>query len=578
MKRRILVLDGAAPAAVSIVQSLGEAGYAVTLAGSSFTHRAFQSRHVAARRLCPDPLIDRPAFQTWARAQRDCELIVPATESTLLPLNEIRDDPALRGRVALPPAAAIAIAFDKERVRALAEELGIRLPANILVQSREELGAAVFDDWLARGAIVIKSTHSRVWSEDGGKELAVQMVLDRAALERHAVQMLENGPVQLQQWLPGHGIGIEVLVDRGEVVLSFAHERLHEVPLTGGGSSYRRAIDAPAELLDAAQRLLRALDWHGVAMVEFRHDPLTGDSYMMELNGRFWGSLALSRFAGIDFPRALVELLLDRKRPRQPTPRAVFARSLERDLNWIKRTARVRLDDFTRRGAPPPPERRLLLIRPLMRSLLQWHRLLIGREILDGASRTDPGPIWWEIRTQARSHFGALIRKCCAPFRHRAAVAAWQRPLDRVQRVLVLCSGNICRSAYTTELIGRRARGMDIRGAALKGPSGRRSPRAFAAAARLRGVELEAHRSHALARADIDWADLILIMDDTHRRALGARYPDALAKTRWLGAVAAPRGADPAIADPIDMDTIEVGHVLDRLEDSVDAMLRRIAR
>src|SRR4030095_221723 len=117
--------------------------------------------------------------------------------------------------------------------------------------------------------------------------------------------------LKVRRGVRGGGVGVEMLVDRGEVVLSFAHERIHELPLTGGGSTYRRAIAMPDALLEDSQKLMRALGWHGVAMVEYRAH--NGDHWLMEINGRFWGSLPLAAYAGVDFPKALAELLLQGK-------------------------------------------------------------------------------------------------------------------------------------------------------------------------------------------------------------------------------------------------------------------------
>ncbi|CAN7618921.1 hypothetical protein [Massilia sp. LjRoot122] len=44
-------------------------------------------------------------------------------------------------------------------------------------------------------------------------------------------------------------------------------------------------------------------------MVEYRHDPATGESALMEVNGRFWGSLPLAYHAGAEFPFLCYQLL-----------------------------------------------------------------------------------------------------------------------------------------------------------------------------------------------------------------------------------------------------------------------------
>jgi predicted ATP-grasp superfamily ATP-dependent carboligase len=64
-------------------------------------------------------------------------------------------------------------------------------------------------------------------------------------------------------------------------------------------------------LEDVAQQLLAHLGWHGVAMVEFKYDPETKKYWLMEVNPRFWGSLALAIASGVDFPWLLYCLATD---------------------------------------------------------------------------------------------------------------------------------------------------------------------------------------------------------------------------------------------------------------------------
>ena len=62
-----------------------------------------------------------------------------------------------------------------------------------------------------------------------------------------------------------------------------------------------------AKIRDAALALLKKLNWHGVAMVEFRQRP-NGDPVFLEVNGRFWNSLPLACYAGADFPAMLAKI------------------------------------------------------------------------------------------------------------------------------------------------------------------------------------------------------------------------------------------------------------------------------
>src|SRR5688572_16771065 len=55
-------------------------------------------------------------------------------------------------------------------------------------------------------------------------------------------------------------------------------------------------------------------------MVELRMNRSTGEVYLMEVNGRFWGSLQLAIDAGVNFPALLVDWMTG-KRVEKPSYR-----------------------------------------------------------------------------------------------------------------------------------------------------------------------------------------------------------------------------------------------------------------
>ena len=126
---------------------------------------------------------------------------------------------------------------------------------------------------------------------------------------------------------------------------AFQHRRLHEVPLTGGGSSLRVSEAVEPELLDASKQLLGTIGWHGVAMVEFKWQPASRTYNLMEINGRFWGSLPLATAAGANFPAMLAELHLRGKvTDRDAYRNGVYCRNLARDVYWHELVLRSRGD------------------------------------------------------------------------------------------------------------------------------------------------------------------------------------------------------------------------------------------
>jgi predicted ATP-grasp superfamily ATP-dependent carboligase len=146
---------------------------------------------------------------------------------------------------------------------------------------------------------------------DGRRQLTVRHAASAAELRVAAAELPEAAfPLLLQQRIVGPGVGIFLLLWEGAELAVFAHRRIREKPPAGGVSVYRESIPADPMLVARSRALLEQFSWEGVAMVEYKVDDRTGVPYLMEVNGRFWGSLQLAVDAGVDFPRLLVELAL----------------------------------------------------------------------------------------------------------------------------------------------------------------------------------------------------------------------------------------------------------------------------
>ncbi|MET0050478.1 MAG: ATP-grasp domain-containing protein, partial [Candidatus Thiodiazotropha sp.] len=115
-------------------------------------------------------------------------------------------------------------------------------------------------------------------------------------------------PVVLQERVVGTGAGAFYCYNKGACVAKFAHARIREKPPSGGVSVVRESRLVDPTVDKYSQALLSKLNWHGVAMVELKIDQSDGSAYLMEINGRFWGSLQLAIDAGVDFPDILINM------------------------------------------------------------------------------------------------------------------------------------------------------------------------------------------------------------------------------------------------------------------------------
>jgi predicted ATP-grasp superfamily ATP-dependent carboligase len=129
-------------------------------------------------------------------------------------------------------------------------------------------------------------------------------------------------------------------------------------------SVYSESVPLDPQLVDRGLRLLRDLGWQGVAMLEFKTDSRTGRPYLMEINGRLWGSLQLAVDAGVDFPALLVSCALG-ERPARPSYRVgVRNRWWWGDVDHV--LARLRSNP-AELGLPPGAPSRWRVVRDFLR-------------------------------------------------------------------------------------------------------------------------------------------------------------------------------------------------------------------
>jgi protein-tyrosine-phosphatase len=148
--------------------------------------------------------------------------------------------------------------------------------------------------------------------------------------------------------------------------------------------------------------------------------------------------------------------------------------------------------------------------------------------------------------------------------------AALARP---VHRVLVVCYGNIYRSAFLGAYLRQRSQGVfEVRSSGLYTKVGRASPERHIAMSRERGVDLSQHRSSVVTANDIAWADIVIAMDRHNWHAL-RQLQTPMEKVIWAGALTS---GDVEVRDPYEMTDDAAKQTIGRLCDAGDALLARL--
>ncbi len=311
----VLVLDGEQRAALAVVRSLGRQGCEVHVGSHVPESLAGGSRFADSESLLPSPFLGVDAYTAavgrLARA-RSANVIIPVGEASTLALLERRD---LLPEVSIPTSdlAHFLRASDKSAVLDLAQTLGIDVPGQWTVADGTPAVPPVPAEAFP---VVLKPSRSVTGLASERRKVGVRYAHSPRELEGHLSELRSGGdPVLVQSRIEGPGLGIFMLRWRGELVATFAHRRIREKPPAGGVSVCCESVEPSEGLLGRSASLLAALDWSGVAMIEYKHDTRTGRNYLMEVNPRFWGSLQLAIDSGVDFPWYLVQLALGTRIP-----------------------------------------------------------------------------------------------------------------------------------------------------------------------------------------------------------------------------------------------------------------------
>jgi predicted ATP-grasp superfamily ATP-dependent carboligase len=312
----VLVTDAPSNATLAVVRSLGRRGIPVGVCGfaDEFNLSSY-SRWASESFILPSPSRDARGFiDALARllASGKYPIVFPTTERTIQLIGAARAVLPEWVRLPIPDAPALATVVDKERTIALARHVDVRVPQSWCPDSAEAAAALAGDlDY----PVIVKPRQTNFLGDDGRLAKTDYVVVRSANALLSAWQTVHAAvPRPLVQTLVrGRGVGVNTLWNDGQPVVWFSHRRVREIDLRGGRSTAAATVACDPGLLDAASRMLAALRWHGVAMVEFKWDDETGTSWLLEINGRFWGSLPLALAAGVDFPYYLYQIANDEK-------------------------------------------------------------------------------------------------------------------------------------------------------------------------------------------------------------------------------------------------------------------------
>ena len=304
--KRILVTEAHALGAIGAIRSLGRAGYHVHAVSARDDALGLKSRFAARAVVCPD--YDDAGYLDWLDdylKRNAIDMIVPSDAfidavrprfkqlSALLPLSNDAD-------VVYRPTSKIDV-FEAYSTADPAAGLLDHHPASLIVDRTAPPAVdALAGLGAADGGLFLKA--DRRYGRDGA-DAGVWYARDAEEAHRRLTALLEHyDRLLVQAACDGVQAGVCLLmVDGAPRAISCVHD-VHRRPHSKGTMSLRRSWSCANLVADAIARL-RHLGWQGCAMVEYRRDPATDGFNVIEINARYWQSLHLDLYSGVDFPK-----------------------------------------------------------------------------------------------------------------------------------------------------------------------------------------------------------------------------------------------------------------------------------
>jgi predicted ATP-grasp superfamily ATP-dependent carboligase len=314
----VLVGFAEAMAAPEVVWSLVDGGFRVVAFARRGRASALRhSRHVVCHDIsAPESdlqaaLADLHSLRNSlsSRADHSPLILFPLDDKAVWLCSRMQLDD--RWLLAGPRGACADLALNKSLQVNAAREAGFQVPKTVLARTAKDLfdfSAAESYPIILKAADSVPTYQGRVYS------CRKWICADDVELKRAIGEWGERVPLLAQTFVTGVGEGVFGLAAPDGIRAWSGHRRLRMMNPQGSGSSACIAQPVPQDLRSVAGKFITQAGWRGLFMIEVLRDD-SGQVWFVELNGRPWGSMALCRRQGLEYPAWHVELAMDEHSP-----------------------------------------------------------------------------------------------------------------------------------------------------------------------------------------------------------------------------------------------------------------------
>ena len=218
--------------------------------------------------------------------------LLPLDDAALWICSQLKPHPKLAGVGPANPAFAL----NKDAQLSLARAAGFHVPDTLVLQSNRDLTPPPF------GFPLILKPVKAISLADGRLSKGRFYICHSAADYESALEMIEPDETMMaQRYVSGVGEGLFGLATRERAQAWSSHRRIRMMNPSGSGASASMSVAAKPVDIAAGINLIKNSAWRGPFMIELLRDD-SGKAWFMEFNGRVWGSTALARRCGLEYP------------------------------------------------------------------------------------------------------------------------------------------------------------------------------------------------------------------------------------------------------------------------------------
>ncbi len=268
-----MIADGYVPTSLPIIRSMAKKGINTTVLTSSNVYVSQFSKYRQKQFLVPSTSLENEYEKAVEKIVRKVkfDMLFPLSEWSLMPISKNRGKIAPYVKLPLASHESILACFDKRSTLKLAEENDVPIPLTRQVKDSSELKLVAEE---MSYPCVVKPRWSMVWKKDRAFDRRGGFVNSPSELVATYNSIHQYFPYPLiQEYVPGVNYSVAAVYNRGKPRAFCCIKVQRAWPRSGGNSCYRESAPLDPSMKKYAEKLLEALNWHGIAEVEFKLDP-----------------------------------------------------------------------------------------------------------------------------------------------------------------------------------------------------------------------------------------------------------------------------------------------------------------